>query len=54
MAMVKAKQGARQDALSAFRNGRDIISRLAGQLPNNAALPNDLNWFDHQIVAQEK
>jgi hypothetical protein len=52
--MVKAHQGMREDALSWFRQGREIISGLARQSPSDATLPNDLAWFDGQIAAQEK
>jgi hypothetical protein len=51
MAIVEAQQGTREDALDALWQGRNIISRLARQSPNNATLPNDLTWFDSQIAA---
>jgi hypothetical protein len=54
VAMVEAQQGLREDALGAFLQGRDIISRLARQSPSNTALPNDLAWFEGQIAAYEK
>jgi hypothetical protein len=54
VAIAEAQQGAREDALDALRQGRNIISRLARQSPSNATLPNDLTWFDSQIAAQER
>ena len=50
MAMVKAQQGARDEALGALRQGRDIIARLMRQSPDNATLPKDLAWFDAEIA----
>jgi hypothetical protein len=49
VAIVEAQQGAREHALDALRQGRNIISRLARQSPSNGTLPNDLTWFDSQI-----
>jgi tetratricopeptide (TPR) repeat protein len=51
VAMVEARQGARDAALGAFHQGRDIIARLMRQSPDNATLPKDLAWFDAQIAA---
>jgi len=54
VAEVEAQQGLRKHALRGFRQGRDIISRLARQSPSDAALPSDLAWFDSQIAALQK
>src|SRR4029079_18038232 len=35
--------------LSEYRKGRQIIARLKEQSPENAALPQDLAWFDAEI-----
>jgi tetratricopeptide (TPR) repeat protein len=43
--------GARDQALSGFRRGRDILARLKAQSPENAQLPTDLAWFESQITA---
>jgi hypothetical protein len=52
LAMLDAQQGARNDALSAFQQGREIVARLSQQSQDNATLHNDLAWFDRQIAAQ--
>lgn len=54
VAMVEARQGARERALGAFKQGREIIARLRARSPDNATLPKDLAWFDSQISALEK
>ena len=54
MALIDAQRGARDEALDAFKQGREIIVRLARQSPENGTLPNDLAWFDNQIVATSK
>ena len=54
VALVEVQQGARDSALSRFREGRAIIARLMQRSPENAALPNDLLWFERQIEAQER
>ena len=51
VAVVEARQGARDQALSKFRNARDIIARLMAQSPDNAQLPKDLAGFESQIRA---
>lgn len=53
-AMVEARRGARDSALGAFRNGRDIIARLKAQALDNITLSKDLAWFDGQIAALER
>ena len=45
---LKRGQGARDSALGAFRQGREIIAQLARRSPDNATLPTDLAWFDSQ------
>jgi hypothetical protein len=52
--MVLARQGKRDQALAAFRNGRDIITKLKAASHSNAKLANDLVWFDGQISALEQ
>jgi hypothetical protein len=52
VAMIDVQRGARDEALGAFQQGRDIIARLARQSPENGTLPNDLAWFDNQIAAK--
>ncbi len=49
VAMVEARQGARDLALRGFRNGRGILARLKAQSPDDAHLPEDLAWFESQI-----
>jgi hypothetical protein len=44
VAMVEARQGARDLALRGFRNGRGILARLKAQSPDDQ-LPEDLAWF---------
>jgi hypothetical protein len=51
VAMIEARQGARDQALSGLRRGRDILARLKAQSPHNARLPKDLAWFESQIRA---
>jgi hypothetical protein len=47
---VFAGQGKRQLALDALGKGREIIAQLRSRSPDNAALPNDLAWFDGKIA----
>jgi hypothetical protein len=54
VAMVFAKQGEREQALAAFRKGRDIIIELKAAAPSKASLPKDLFWFDEQMGELEK
>jgi hypothetical protein len=54
VATTEAQTGARDQALSAFRRGRDIIAMLRAASPDNPTLPNDLAWFDSQITVLEK
>jgi hypothetical protein len=51
VAVVEARQGTRDKALSNFRNARDIIVRLMAQSPDNAQLPKDLARLENQIKA---
>jgi hypothetical protein len=51
VAIVEARQGARDQPLSKFRNARDIIARLKAQSPNDAQLPKDLVWLEREIRA---
>jgi hypothetical protein len=53
VAAVEAQQGAYEDALGAFRRGRDIIARIMQQSSDNATLPTQLEWFNSQIVTLE-
>jgi hypothetical protein len=48
------QQGAHDDALKAFRQGRDIIAQLVRRSPDNATLPKDLAWFDSQMGTDDK
>jgi tetratricopeptide (TPR) repeat protein len=50
VATVEAQQGARDTALKALREGRDIILRLKAQAADNVALLKILAWFDEQIA----
>jgi hypothetical protein len=52
VAIVEAQQGARDGALSQFREGQDIIARLIRQSPENATLLEDLAGFENQIQHQ--
>jgi hypothetical protein len=54
VAIAEAGQSARERALSQFQEGRNIITRLTRQSPENAILPEDLAWFESQIKAQER
>jgi hypothetical protein len=54
VAMALTRQGERPRALSAFRQGREIIAKLKATAPTNAISPKDLAWFDEQIAALEK
>ena len=54
VAIAEAGQSARERALSQFQEGRNIITRLTRQSPENAILPGDLAWFENQIKAQER
>ena len=54
VAIVQARQGARQDALGGFGKGRAVIAKLEAQLPDNATLPRDLAWFERQIAELER
>ena len=51
---LKRGQGARDSALGAFRQGREIIAQLARRSPDNATLPKDLVLFDSQIAGLMK
>jgi hypothetical protein len=51
VAMIEARQGAREQALSGVRSGRDILAWLKAQSPDDTQLPKDLGWFDGQILA---
>jgi len=37
--VIELQQGVREDALKAFRQGRDIIAQLMKRSPDNATLP---------------
>jgi hypothetical protein len=50
VAIVKALLVERDDALGAFRRGRDIVAHLMRRSPDNATLPKDLAWFDAAIA----
>jgi hypothetical protein len=54
VAFIEMRQGARDNALNAFQQGRSIIARLLRQSPDNATLPKDLIWFDSQISNRDK
>ncbi len=54
VALIEMRQGVRDDALRAFRQGRDIIARLMRRSPDNVTLPKDLAWFDRQMGIREK
>ena len=54
VAMILLRQGERERALSAFRQGREIILKLKAAAPSNATLPKDLAWFDGQIGGLQK
>ena len=54
VALIEWRQGARDDALKVFQQGRDIITQLIRRAPDNATLPNDLAWFDRQMSTHEK
>jgi hypothetical protein len=47
--LIEMRQGVRDDALKALRQGRDIIEQLVRRSPENVTLPKDLAWFDNQI-----
>ncbi|HJY51667.1 MAG TPA: hypothetical protein VJ349_23950, partial [Stellaceae bacterium] len=53
VASIKMRQGIRDDALKAFRQGRDIVAQLIRRSPDNATLPKDLAWFDSQLDTQK-
>src|SRR5271157_603688 len=50
VAMVEARQGDRADALAKFRQGRDSITWLIQQSPDDPTFSNELAWFDQQIA----
>jgi hypothetical protein len=54
VALVEMRQGIGDNALKAFRHGRDIITQLMRRSPENVTLPKDLAWFDRQIAAHKK
>jgi hypothetical protein len=54
VAMILLRQGERERALSAFRQGREIILTLKAAAPSNSTLPQDLAWFDGQIGGLQK
>jgi hypothetical protein len=45
-ALVATRQGARNDALDALRQGWEIIAPLSQQPHDNATLLSDLAWLD--------
>jgi hypothetical protein len=47
--MIEAQQNMRNDALRRFQGGQNIIAPLLQRLPENAALSQDIEWFDKQI-----
>jgi hypothetical protein len=49
-----AEQGDRAQALSEYRQAREIIARLAAQSPDDATLPDDLAVFDEEIAKLEQ
>jgi hypothetical protein len=49
VAMILSRQGERERALAAFREGREIIVKLKAASPSNATLPKDLSWFGGRI-----
>jgi hypothetical protein len=51
---IEMRQGVRDDALKAFRQGRDIIAQLMRRSPDNATLPKVLAWFDSQMGSHDK
>jgi hypothetical protein len=52
--IVEARQGTRDSALKALRDGREIIARLKAQAPHNATLFEDLVRFDDLIATLER
>jgi hypothetical protein len=54
VAFIEMRQGVRDDALKAFRQGRDIITQLMWRSPDNATLSKDLAWFDTQMDIHDK
>jgi hypothetical protein len=54
VAFIEGRQGNREKALTAFRQGRNIIAAVLRRSPDNATLPRDLAWFDAQIAIHEQ
>ena len=54
VALIEMRQGFRDDALTAFRQGRDIIVQLTRRLPDNVTLLKDLVWFDNQMRSHDR
>jgi hypothetical protein len=50
IALIDARQGERERALAAFREGRAVIARLREASPDHAILASDLAWFDAEIA----
>jgi hypothetical protein len=53
IALIRVRQGARDDALNALRQGQEIIAQLMRRSRDNATLPGDLAWFDQMIKDNE-
>jgi hypothetical protein len=54
VALIEMQRGVRDDALKAFRQGRDIIAQFMRRSPDNATLLNDLAWFDSQLNTHDE
>jgi tetratricopeptide (TPR) repeat protein len=54
MAAIRKLQGAYEDAVVLFRQGRDIIAKLKAASPDNALLSRDAVWFDSELSALER
>jgi hypothetical protein len=54
IALIERRQGARDRAIKAFEQGRDIIAQLVRRAPDNTTLSNDPSWFNRQMSTREK
>ena len=52
VANIQMKQGRRDYALKALRQGRQIIEQLMRRSPDNPTLRRALTWFESQIGSQ--